>query len=206
MTTSDDGSGDDTVIAQGSKSLGSQQTAFDAEVTAIESALYWFTTHRHGYRGLVIHSDSTSAIARAGHTGAGPGQEHAIRIQRWVFSMLKRSTPRTVAIRWVKGHAGTPGNEKADHLAGEAAERPGPYTAMSLAHLKLEDLRKVQGCQREMARRPGTPWHDGDPPAGTQKIHARSGKELHSSSGGTDPYRPLALGGIHEEDPQAGVP
>jgi hypothetical protein len=35
----------------------------------------------------------------------------------------------------VKGHSGVPGNSSADKLAGKAAERQGPYSAMSLAHL-----------------------------------------------------------------------
>jgi len=38
---------------------------------------------------MVIHTDSTSAIARAGHTGAGRGQFHAVVICRLV-SRLKR--------------------------------------------------------------------------------------------------------------------
>ena len=44
---------------------------------------------------------------------------------------------RTADILWVKGHVGILGNERADRLAGEAVEKLGPYTALSLAHLKL---------------------------------------------------------------------
>jgi hypothetical protein len=54
-------------VAQGAKTLRPRQTAFDAEVAAIEAALTWY--HRSPFRHLVIHSDSTSAIARAGHSG-----------------------------------------------------------------------------------------------------------------------------------------
>jgi hypothetical protein len=86
-----------------------------------------------GWRAVIIHSDSTSAIARVKHTGAGPGQRHAIQIGR----RLSKLRTRRADITWVKGHSSVPGNERADELAGEAAENLGPYTAMSLAHLRL---------------------------------------------------------------------
>jgi hypothetical protein len=49
-------------LAQGSRNLGSQQTAFDAEMKAIEQVVEWFqgADQRH----MTIHSDSTSAIAK----------------------------------------------------------------------------------------------------------------------------------------------
>jgi hypothetical protein len=77
-----DATGEGEALAQESKSLGPIQTAYDAEVSAIQGAIFWFLNNRNMGSSLVVHSDSTSAIARAGHTGAGPGQEHAIRIQR----------------------------------------------------------------------------------------------------------------------------
>ena len=129
-----EGAGD--AIAQHSESIGTRATAFDAEVAAIENAVGRASNNVQQWRALVIHSDSTSAIARAGHTGAGPGQGRARRIHTWVARLNAMSSRRTVDIRWTKGHVGTPGNERVDQLAGEAAEKVGPYASFSLAFVK----------------------------------------------------------------------
>jgi hypothetical protein len=64
------------IIDQGSKTLTGKRVAFDAEITAIVEALKWFQEDSN-LQHLVIHSDSTSAIARASHSGARPGQQPA---------------------------------------------------------------------------------------------------------------------------------
>jgi hypothetical protein len=59
-------------IGQRAKSLGMRQASFDAELSAIAAALSWFNNYLEDWH-LVIHSDSTSAIVRANHSGADPG-------------------------------------------------------------------------------------------------------------------------------------
>jgi len=62
----------------------------------------------------------------------------------------------------VKGHSGIPGNGRTDKLAGRAAEKPGPYTDFSVAHMKLrisERFRKAKDA-----------WHSDPAHHGTMEI------------------------------------
>jgi hypothetical protein len=69
---------------------------------------------------------------------------------------------KTVDLVWVKGHAGTPGNERADELAGKAAEMVGPHVAMSLAHIKLRISDRFRKAKEE--------WHANPAYHGTMEI------------------------------------
>jgi hypothetical protein len=73
ITRDDIGAG--PTIAQGAKTLGTRQTAFDTEIAAIRGA------KTSPYLHMIIHSDSTSAISRAGQSGSGPGQQ---RFRVWL--------------------------------------------------------------------------------------------------------------------------
>ena len=98
LTTADD-AGAGPAIAQGSKTLGNRQVAFDAEVVAIEAVVEWQDPFQH----IIIHSDSTSAIARMCHSGAGPGQGPANNVQRGTSNLFAYPR-RSAKLHWVKGH------------------------------------------------------------------------------------------------------
>jgi hypothetical protein len=74
---------------------------------ALTRVVYWFRNAEQQY--MTIRSDSTSTIARAGHTGAGPSQSVARNIRTVVHDLRGRG--KTVYLVWVQGHGGTPGKE-----------------------------------------------------------------------------------------------
>jgi ribonuclease HI len=124
------------MITQGTRPLGNRQTAFDAEAAAIEELLRWYETSH--YHSLRLHErDRLCRPIRA-----GPGQECVRKMQQTVAHLLHQN--QTAEIACVKGHAGTPGNERTDVLARKAAEKTAWSPITSLAHLKLRISEKFQ--------------------------------------------------------------
>jgi ribonuclease HI len=187
VITQDD-KGEGPPLAQGARNLGDQQTAFDGEVKAIKQVVDWFqgVDQRH----MTIHSDSTSAIARASHTATGPGQRIARNIRNMVCKM--KSHGKTLSLVWVKGHQGTPGNEKADILAGCAAEKAGYSKEMSIAHMKLRISEKFRKAKEA--------WHKPPPPKKSCLDNIRNALAA-CPCGSTDLHRPLAVRGLPQTDP-----
>jgi hypothetical protein len=60
------------------------------------------------------------AILRAQHNRCGCSQSRAMKIIRHVPTL--KSHRKSASIEWIKRHNDHPGNARADHLAGKAAE------------------------------------------------------------------------------------
>jgi hypothetical protein len=104
------------------------------------------------FKHMVIHSDSTSAIARAGHSGTGPGQRIARDILKSVKALAAMS--RSVQLVWVKGHSGVPANEKADMLAGQEAEKAVSSSMVSITSLKLQISQRYNAAKEKWSKNP----------------------------------------------------
>jgi ribonuclease HI len=110
----------DQEIDSGSGSLGPFCTAFDGEVAAIENGISALLRCRQPFNHVTGHSYSTAAIARVQHNKRGPGKSRAMKVIRHVQRL--RNKRKRLSLSWIKGHNGNTGNDRADALAGRAAE------------------------------------------------------------------------------------
>jgi hypothetical protein len=76
---------------------------------------------------------------------------------------------QTAEITWVKGHAGTPGNEKADALAGKAAEKVAWSPTTSLAYMKLQISEKFRKSKKRWDEDPRHHGNEEIPPPPVKK-------------------------------------
>jgi hypothetical protein len=77
-----------TIVHQGSANMSPNQTAFDAEVAALERATRWLAGHHvAGLQHITVHS--TSAIARCQRIQARAGQNQASQIAYHIDCLLE---------------------------------------------------------------------------------------------------------------------
>jgi ribonuclease HI len=115
----------------GSDSLGKNQTAYDAEVAAIDEGIKAVSKSQQAFKHLSIFSDSTSAIAHVKPNKTGPGQSRATKVIRYIQRL--KAQGKTASIDWVQGHNNDPGNNRAGELGGQAAELPPPRLANAIS-------------------------------------------------------------------------
>ena len=101
--------------------MGKGYEVFDAELLGVVRALQ--VAEKVGdQRPIPILLDSQAAIARLRHTQPGPGQ--ALAIQAHAIARRLHARGRQPTVQWVPGHAGVEGNERADQVAKQAANKP----------------------------------------------------------------------------------
>jgi len=89
----------------------------------------------------VLIQSSVERLLREGRARPGPGR---LNSELCRTSMYSGRAGLRLTISWVKVHVGIPGNERADALAGSAAEKRSWSKVTSLAFLKLRISEKFR--------------------------------------------------------------
>ena len=130
------------------RSLGRHATVFQAEVMAILEVASWLNAHDIVADRVCIHSDSQAALMAL---------DSACIRSRLVFECRQElnvlGAKYDVRLRWIRGHAGTHGNERADELAREGSSTPfnGPEPVVGIASALV--TRAVKDFTQQMCER-----------------------------------------------------
>lgn len=96
--------------------LADDSTIFQCEMLAIRSSIAYITANIANYPRVAIISDSRSVLQ------ALETMESPTELQAEVWRAYRALSARMrLSLHWTKAHVGTPGNERADELAKEAA-------------------------------------------------------------------------------------
>ena len=129
---------------------------FDAELAAIQAVLKWFRNC-----GSATHDDPLG-LSKCHRPGRSYWPRPRARVARRIHDIVYRlPSNRTLEIRWIKGHSGSPRNDKADSIAGAAAEKPS-YRETSLAPLKTRISERYNTCKKK--------WNDNRAHYGSEYI------------------------------------
>jgi ribonuclease HI len=101
-----------------------QHTVYEAELVGMLMGLYLIKTERKCRVKCVLGVDNQAAIQALNSELTNPGQYIAAECLKLVdqINQSKRSRKFKLTVRWMAGHSGIKGNEKADKEAKRAAE------------------------------------------------------------------------------------
>jgi ribonuclease HI len=114
-------------VRAGRWGLGRRADNYDAEMYALagagKAAADWHRSHPHTQL-FVFCVDNQAAIRSITDTTDHPAQLASIVFRRQVDAILEADANARVEIRWVPGHKGFTGNERADSIAKAATNDP----------------------------------------------------------------------------------
>lgn len=110
--------------------LGEYTTVFQAEVYAILQSIWLLKREPSGVQQICICSDSQAALK-----ALTSYRVDSSLVWLCLEELTSLSTHKSVALIWVPGHSGIPGNDKADELAGVGASQSfhGPQPVIAIA-------------------------------------------------------------------------
>jgi ribonuclease HI len=136
--------------------LGNNKEVFDAELYAIYQAIIRFGKRREHNKAYTIFADAQAALQRCETDADGPGQALAREIIGWSNSIVARKN--TITLRWVPGHKGVTGNEKADEYAKRGAHDPDEGTRFSKTHRNVASKAFLKRSAADTKRTQATAW------------------------------------------------
>ncbi|XP_067130231.1 uncharacterized protein [Centruroides vittatus] len=96
--------------------LNEEASVFQVELVALDEASQWILRHP-GSTPITVYSDSQSSLQ-----ALSDGYHRDRMVLEIRGSVLRARHERQVDLRWVRGHNGIPGNERADLLAKAVAQ------------------------------------------------------------------------------------
>ena len=117
--------------------LGNMCTVFQSELFAIYRAAQWAISHINTPSDIIILSDSQAGIKALSSTSI-----NSIQVKTIISALNELGKSNSVSVRWVPGHMGVPGNERADELAREGSSTlpigPPPFVPIPAGAIKNE--------------------------------------------------------------------
>ena len=117
--------------------LGTNASVFQSELYAINRAAEWALSHCDDYTGIEILTDS-----QAGLRALNSSTVQSKLVKETISNLNVLGTHSNTVIKWVPGHMGVTGNERADELARQGSSAlpigPPPFVPIPAGSIKQE--------------------------------------------------------------------